>query len=126
MLIDVRPRELIRETDHETFARTSALCELLEVDYRLFSDLSRVQELNLRFLGGYRYKRWGCPAVIAHALSERAGEIRDLEDWLPILEGTEIPSRGLLLAAIWHGAIAVDLSVRLEMHRAGLCTGGSW
>lgn len=125
-LVDVRPREKIRARDAETFARTSASCELLEVDYRLFSDLSRIEELNLRFLAGYRYKRWRCPPMVADALSKRAGEIRKLEDWLSVLEGSDIPSRGLLLAAIWHGAIEVDLSVRLEMYRDGLCTGRGW
>lgn len=125
-VVDVRPRERIREEDAETFARTSALCSGLELDYRLFADLTRVEELNLRFLAGYRYERWACPATIAAVLATHVGEVRALENWLPALEGTAIPARGLLLAAIWHGAIDVDLSVRLEMGRDGVCMGRSW
>lgn len=126
VLVDVRPRGRIRPKDAETFARTSALCELLEVEYRLFADLTQVEVLNLRFLAGYRYARWRCPDPIAAALATHAGEVRTLREWLPSLEGTEFPSRGLLLAALWHGALAVDLSVRLEMDREGVCTGRGW
>ncbi|WP_164878250.1 TnsA-like heteromeric transposase endonuclease subunit [Microbacterium enclense] len=126
MLVDVRPRERIRSKDAETFGRTSALCDLLDVDYRLFADLTAVQAFNLRFLAGYRFERWNCPPEITDVLRRCVGESRALRHWIPVFEGGLIPARGLLLAAIWHGVLEVDLSARLEMDRDALCTGSEW
>lgn len=126
LVVDVRPRERIKERDAEVFAMTSAWASSFGMDYRLFADLTKVQDWNLRLLAGYRYARWACPPPIADMLATHTGEVRTLHDWTSLLEGTPAPARGLLLAAIWHGALAVDLSTRLEFEASAVCVGQGW
>lgn len=126
LVVDVRPRERIHHRDEEVFAITSAWAAMLGLDYRLFADLTKVQDWNLRLLAGYRYERWKCTAAVADALDAHRGEVRTLEDWTPLFEGTAAPPRGLLLAAIWHGALDVELSTRLEFTATAICTGRGW
>ncbi|CAN3703020.1 hypothetical protein MMX123_03057 [Microbacterium sp. MM2322] len=110
LIVDVRPRRRIKARDAELFAITAAWAASLEMDYRLFADLSKVQDWNIRLLAGYRHARWACPAPVTEMLAARRGEARTLRDWEPLLSGTSSPARGLLLAAIWHGALEVDLA----------------
>lgn len=126
IVVDVRPREQIKDRDREVFAMTCAWATSLGMDYRLFADLTKVQDWNLRLLAGYRYARWACPPGIAESLAVRKGEVRTLAGWLSLFEGTETPAKGLLLAAIWHGALEVDLSMRLEFAADASCMGRGW
>ncbi|MFH8253050.1 TnsA-like heteromeric transposase endonuclease subunit [Microbacterium sp. B2969] len=126
LLVDVRPRPRITERALVTFEMTATWCSSLAIDYRLFADLSKVQDWNLRLLAGYRYARWCCPQPVAQLLAQRAGEVRPLRDWARLFDGADIPTRGLLLAAIWHGALDVDLSERLELDVDAVCTGRGW
>ena len=59
-------------------------------------------------------------------LTARRGETRTLRDWASYFDGTSSPARGLLLAAIWHGALEVDLGRRLEFESVAVCTGRVW
>lgn len=126
LVVDVRPRDRIKDRDREVFAMTCAWATPLGMDYRLFADLAKVQDWNLRLLAGYRYARWACPPDIVDSLAAHQGDVRALAEWLPLLEGTEIPAKGLLLAAIWHGALEVDLSMRLELTADAICMGRGW
>lgn len=126
LVIDVRPREQIKDRDRELFEMTCAWSTSLGMEYRLFADLTKVQDWNLRMLAGYRYGRWACPPLIAESLAAHRGEVRPLTAWIELFDGTEFPARGLLLAAIWHGALDVDLSMRLELTADAMCTGRGW
>ncbi len=126
LIVDVRPRRKIKARDAELFAITAAWAGSLEMDYRLFADLAKVQDWNIRLLAGYRHPRWACPAQVAEMLSARRGEARPLRHWEPLLGGTSSPARGLLLAAIWHGALEVDLGSRLEFESVAVCAGRGW
>lgn len=96
------------------------------MDYRLFADLTKVEDWNLRLLSGYRYSRWVCSDPVAEMLTARRGEANTLRDWESCFGGTDSPARGLLLAAIWHGALEVDLGRRLEFESVAVCTGRGW
>lgn len=125
-IVDVRPRRRIKARDAELFAITAAWADSLEMDYRLFADLTKVQDWNIRLLSGYRYSRWVCPVPVAEMFIARRGEARPLREWEPYLGGTSSPARGLLLAAIWHGAFEVDLGCRLELESVAVCAGRGW
>ncbi|MFL0564624.1 TnsA-like heteromeric transposase endonuclease subunit [Microbacterium sp. 179-I 1D1 NHS] len=126
LIVDVRPRRRIKARDAELFAVTAAWAASLEMGYRLFADLSKVQDWNIRLLAGYRHPRWACPAPVAEMLTARRGEARALRDWEHLLGGTRSPARGLILAAIWHGALEVDLGRRLEFDSVAVCAGRGW
>ena len=126
LIVDVRPRRRIKARDAELFAITAAWAASLEIDYRLFADLAKVQDWNIRLLAGYRHPRWACPAQVAELLTARRGEARMLRDWESLLGGTSRPARGLLLAALWHGALEVDLGRRLEFESVAVCAGRGW
>lgn len=125
-VVDVRPRERIKDRDAELFALTSGWAAALGIEYRLFADLTQVQDWNLRLLSGYRYSRWACPTSLAVILAAHRGETRALADWMPMFDEASGLGRGLLLAAIWHGALEVDLSRRLELEAFGTCNGRGW
>lgn len=126
LIVDVRPRGRIKPRDAELFAITAAWAASLEADYRLFADLTKVEDWNIRLLSGYRHSRWVCPEQVAKMLTARRGETRTLRDWASYFDGTSSPARGLLLAAIWHGALEVDLGRRLEFESVAVCTGRGW
>ena len=123
LTVGVRPRGRIRPRDAELFAITAAWAASLEMDYRLFADLTKVEDWNLRLLSGYRHSRWVCPDPVVEMLAACRGEARTLRDWSSYFDVTGIPARGLLLAAIWHGALEVDLGRRLEFESVAVCTG---
>ena len=54
LIVDVRPRRLIEARDAELFAITAAWAASLEMDYRLFADLTKVEDWNLRLLLHHR------------------------------------------------------------------------
>lgn len=126
LIVDVRPRRRIKPRDAELFAITAAWAASLEMDYRLFADLTKVEDWNLRLLSGYRHSRWVCPEPVVEMLAACRGEARTLRDWSSYFDGTGIPARGLLLAAIWHGVLEVDLGRRLEFESVAVCTGRGW
>lgn len=94
LLLDIRPRERIKDRDAELFALTSGWAAALGIEYRLFADLTRVQDWNLRLLSGYRYARWACPASLAEILAAHRGEARTLADWMPLFDGTRLRPEG--------------------------------
>jgi hypothetical protein len=126
LLVDVKPRERIRERHEWAFSRTAALCAAAEVDYGIVCDLSEQEATNLRFLAGYRYPRWACPAEVRELLAVRAGEAWPLGEWIELIGETDIPARGVLYAALWRGALEVDLDAPIERDTLAASAGRGW
>ncbi|WP_175986965.1 TnsA-like heteromeric transposase endonuclease subunit [Microbacterium tenebrionis] len=114
LLIDVKPDRNIGDDDARTFALTADLCDRLGWGYTVVSDISIAEHRNLRFLSGYRYRRWA-PELVRSRLYERTGEGRSLAEWADLFEDACEQPLGAVYSAMWWGDLDFDVRVPLSL-----------
>lgn len=119
VVVDVRPADRIGERDAETFRWTGEMCEALGWGYLLVSDISETEHRCLRFLSGYRYRRW-----ISEPALERftacAGDARTLRRWAELIEDVCPDPLGAVYAAVWWRHLHVELGRNLSLNSEAL------
>ncbi|WP_193599395.1 TnsA-like heteromeric transposase endonuclease subunit [Microbacterium sp. YJN-G] len=114
VVVDVKPAKRIDERDVETFRWTAALCEGLGWGYQVVSDISTMEDRNLRFLSGYRYDRWVSTGADV-CLGAHVGEERTLQDWASELNDACPEPLGAVYSAAWWRRLQVDPDDRLSL-----------
>jgi hypothetical protein len=112
LVVDCRPVERIDERSAQSFAAMRTACERVGWVYRLVGAVDPVRAGNLRWLSGYRHRRFGRDVVLAAAveaafavpepLFARAARVADPIKVLPVV-----------FHLLWLGVLAADLSVPL-------------
>jgi hypothetical protein len=124
LVVDCRPVGRRDERSLESFTAMRHACDVAGWVYRLVGELDPVRAANLRWLAGYRHRRYGEPTGAAEAvaaaftvpgpLAAQAALAGDLIEVLP---------RAFHL--LWRGRLAADLSRPLS-DRTLVSTGGRW
>ena len=112
LVVDCRPAERVDERSAESFAAMRAACERVGWAYRVVGAIDPVRAGNLRWLSGYRHRRFGQDAVLAAAVTAAfavpeplfagAAQVADPIRVLP-----------MVFHLLWLGLLATDLSVPL-------------
>ena len=107
VVIDVRADERIGEKDAAVFAATAQVCAQVGWEYQRAGELSPVQAANLRWLSGYRHRRFAQPGLAA-----RLGEV--FAQPVPLLAGAAaagdpVAVLPVLYGMLWRGELAADL-----------------
>ena len=112
LVVDCRPLDRIDERSAQSFAAMRAACERVGWIYRLVGAVDPVRAGNLRWLSGYRQRRFGQDAVLVAAveaafavpepLFARAAQVADPIRVLPVV-----------FHLLWLGVLTADLSVPL-------------
>jgi len=109
LVMDVRPDDRIPSEDAEAFAVTAAACELVGWRYLRVGAVDAVFAANVRWLAGYRHRRFG--------VGERAELLRGVfATPRPLAEGVAVAGDGLALLPVlfhllWSGVLVTDAVV---------------
>jgi hypothetical protein len=112
MVIDCRPADRIKPRDSRAFAATERACEQAGWAFRLITGHDAIWIENVRWLAGYRHRRYLLEPV-ASALLDAFAEPRRLEDGARSV-GDTIAVLPMLFHLLWSGRLVADLSQRLE------------
>lgn len=125
VLFDVRPADRVARNINQ-FRHTAAICDLVGWRYEMFSSINALFELNLRWIGGYRFARYApddsdcdrlrniCAAPIALGDAAQIFNFRR-----PFL------SLPYIYHLLWRGVLACDLASQLTMDSEVSLAGGS-
>jgi hypothetical protein len=112
LVVDCRPVERIDERSAQSFAAIQAACEQVGWVYRLVGAIDPVRVGNLRWLSGYRHRRYGQDVVLSAAVEAAfavpapllacASRVADPIKVLPVV-----------FHLLWLGLLTADLSVPL-------------
>jgi TnsA-like endonuclease N terminal len=124
LVVDCRPVGRRDERSLESFAAMRQACEAAGWAYRLVGELDPVRAANLRWLAGYRHRRYGEPPGAAEAVAAaftvpgplvaQAASAGDPVEVLP-----------RVFHLLWRGRLAADLSRPLG-DRTLVSAGGRW
>jgi hypothetical protein len=111
VVIDVRADGRIGEKDAAVFAATARVCAQVGWGYQRAGELGPVQAANLRWLSGYRHRRFAQPGLAA-----RLGEVFAASG--PLLAGAAaagdvVAVLPVLFGMLWRGELAADLEAGL-------------
>lgn len=120
VVIDCRPAERVKPRDMLAFAATERACEEMGWEYRLVTGHDPVWLANVRWLAGYRHRRYWIEPAASHLLEA----LRTAEQ--PLVEaaatvGDPIAVLPTLFHLLWRHRLRADLSQRLD---AGSMVGG--
>jgi hypothetical protein len=111
VLVDVRPDHLVRAADSAVFAATAVMAGQAGWAYDRLGELPAVRAANLRWLAGYRHRRYARAAVMA-ALEEVFAEAGPLRDGAAQV-GDPVAVLPVLFAMLWRGRLAAGLGSRV-------------
>jgi hypothetical protein len=111
VLVDVRPDHLVRAADSAVFAATAVMAGQAGWAYDRLGELPAVRAANLRWLAGYRHRRYARAAVMA-ALEEVFAEAGPLRDGAAQV-GDPVAVLPVLFAMLWRGRLAAGLDSRV-------------
>ena len=111
VVIDVRADERIGEKDAAVFAVTAQVCGQVGWDYQRVGELGLVHAANLRWLSGYRHRRFAQPGLAA-----RLGDM--FVEPGPLLAGAAavgdpVAVLPVLFGMLWRGELAAGLDAAL-------------
>jgi hypothetical protein len=112
VVIDCRPEQRIRPRDAEAFAATEQACAQVGWTFRLVTGHDQVWLDNVRWLAGYRHRRY-CGEPAASELVSAFSQPRPLVDGA-VLAGDPVAVLPVLFHLLWCGRLSADLSLRLE------------
>lgn len=112
LVVDCRPVDRIDERSAGSFAAMRAACEAVGWGYRLVGALDATRAANLRWLAGYRHRRYGEPASLAAAV---AGAFAAPAPLFAQAAGVGDPIAVLpvVFHLIWRGVLMADLTLAL-------------
>lgn len=122
LLVDVRPRELIKPEDQAKFELTRRLAAALGCSYLVFDELPGATQANLRFLLRYRDPAWLDGVDLASL--NLAGSMT-LGMLVAILRSVARSGHGAAYALIWAGVAKANLERPLSMSTVVDLGGGS-
>ena len=109
LVVDCRPAGRRDERSLESFAAMQRACEATGWAYRLVGELDPVRAANLRWLAGYRHRRYGEPPGVAEAVAAAfmvpgplVGQAASAGDPIEVLPP--------VFHLLWRGRLAADLS----------------
>ena len=107
VVVDVRADDRIGDRDAAVFAATAQVCAQVGWGYQRAGELGPVQAANLRWLSGYRHRRFAQPGLAA-----RLGEV--FAEPGPLLAGAAaagdpVAVLPVLFGMLWRGELAADL-----------------
>jgi hypothetical protein len=111
VVIDVRADGRIGEKDAAVFAATAQVCAQVGWGYQRVGELGPVRAANLRWLSGYRHRRFAQPGLAA-----RLGEV--FAEPGPLLAGAAaagdpVAVLPVLFGMLWRGELAAGLDAAL-------------
>ncbi|GAA4727095.1 hypothetical protein GCM10023198_60080 [Promicromonospora umidemergens] len=99
-VVDVRPAEQIDDKTAAVFERTAKLCDALGWGYVVVSDISAVEQRNLRFLSGYRFDRRSAEAT--ELLQNCLLKTGAISEWVSRLRGSAPDPLGAVFWGYCH------------------------
>jgi len=111
-VVDCRPAERIKPRDAAAFTATERACALAGWEYRLVTGHDPVWLANVRWLAGYRHRRYRS-RPLAEAAFEMFAAPRPLMEGAVLL-GDPIAVLPTLYHLLWVGELQVGLRTRLE------------
>jgi hypothetical protein len=109
LVVDCRPAGRRDERSLESFAAMRQACEAAGWAYRLVGELDRVRVANLRWLAGYRHRRYGEPSGAAEAVAA-AFTVPGPLVAQAALAGDPVEVLPQVFHLLWRGRLAADLS----------------
>ena len=109
VVIDVRPDELIGADDAEVFAATQRACAAVGWGYRRVGAVDAVLAANVRWLSGFRHRRFG-NALVGSELARcvAAGPVTVTD--LVAFGGDRVAVLPALYHLLWRGVLGADLA----------------
>ena len=112
VVVDCRPQERIKDRDRELFEATAEFCALIGWEYRLVTGHDPVWLGNVRWLAGYRQRRY-----LNQSIAQRL--VESFAEPTPLLHGASgvgdpIAVLPVLYHLLWIGLLWTDLTSRLE------------
>lgn len=112
LVLDCRPLDRIKPLDAEAFSATQAACALLGWRYEVAGAPDPVFMANVRWLSGYRHRRYDLPEVTG-ALLDAFAEPAELMSGAESV-GDTIAVLPVLFYLLWRHRLQADLSVPLS------------
>lgn len=109
VVVDARPDERIKAEDAEVFAATAWACEEVGWDYRRVGAVDLVLVGNVRWLAGYRHRRFAHLEVAEHLRAVFA-TARPLSEGV-VAVGDRLGVLPVLFHLLWSGALVTDLTI---------------
>jgi hypothetical protein len=109
VVIDVRPDELISPGDAEVFAATARACAAVGWDYRRVGVAGAVLAANVRWLSGFRHRRYGNAPGGGELVRRAAAGPVTVAD-LAGCAGDRLAVLPALYHLLWRGVLAADLT----------------
>lgn len=112
VVIDCRPAGRVRPRDAEAFEATRRACDEAGWQYQLLHQPDPILTANVRWLAGYRHRRFHRP-ITADAALELLIEPMRVMDAAEAL-GDPLGTLPVLFHLLWSGKLATNLTVRLS------------
>jgi hypothetical protein len=109
LVVDCRPNDRIDERSAEAFAALRRACESVGWAYRLVGELDPIRVANLRWLAGYRHRRFGEPRGVAAAVTAAFAVSGPLVVQAATV-GDPIEVLPTAFHLLWRGQLTADLS----------------
>jgi hypothetical protein len=112
VVIDCRPADRVKPRDAAAFAATERACVQVGWDYRLISGHDAVWLANVRWLAGYRHRRYRVEPVASQLLEA-------FDERMPLMQGAALVGDPvavlpMLFHLLWSHDLRADLSERLD------------
>jgi hypothetical protein len=115
LLLNVRTQAFLHtDQANRAFGAARKLADALGWDYETWSESPTVLNLNLRFLGGFRFAPYDCERLAPRVLLACQGTTRLAE--LAQRVSPEALSRPVIFHLLWKGGLNADLSRPLGNH----------